>query len=180
MPDGPGGPDASIVRLRPNDTPQLFARLARRVLAVSPAPDAPASAFTPFTAAPDALVGSATVGKSGEPRAGWYDVVRARRWWCASTLESPSVGEPSGDALRPPDEPDPEPAGLLNASDVDARELPGASCSEASAVVAMPLEGPPANGSRAVDRREETERREAREPERNGSGTAMLCGVVTV
>jgi hypothetical protein len=83
----------------------------------------------------------------------------------------PSVGEPSGDALKLSD------GGLWTESE-DVTE-PGVRCSEASAVVGAPLASPdvPANGRRALENRDEEDIRDAREPGRSGSGAVALCGV---
>lgn len=112
------------------------------------------------------MPGSPRDAASGELRTGWYDdTVRLRRW-CGSMPTRPSVGEPSGERLSDADR------GLL-ADDGDA-ESP---CSVASAVVATAfalLPDVPANGMRPAEKREDVDRRDAREPGRRGRGTGAV------
>lgn len=178
--------------MRPNETPQLLARLASRLLAVAPIP-APAPVPVASGLDADALVvgvDSPTVELRAVGR--WYDVVR-RRCVCDSRWLIPIVGEPSGDgmlellrapgiptatvSLEPEPEPDPEPVPEVGV--VDSVEM---ACSEMAVVgiaFAVAADGTPPKGIRAVEKRDEVDPREARDPGRRGEGSDgawMLAG----
>ena len=92
--------DSSALFLRPNDTPQLLARLASRLLALAPIPTpVPVASGLDGEAVTVAMgAGSPTVEWRALGR--WYDVVRRRcTCVCESRLATPIVGEPSGEGM---------------------------------------------------------------------------------
>ena len=196
-PPPPSLSTSSALFLRPNDTPQLLARLASRLLALAPIPTpVPVASGLDGDAVTVAMgAGSPTVEWRALGR--WYDVVRRRcTCVCESRLATPIVGEPSGEGmfelLRAPGmppvpmpiatvslEPEPDPEPVAEDGVVDSLDI---ACSE-MAVVGMAFvvaaDGTPPKGIRAAEKRDEDEPREARDPGRRGEGregTWMLTG----
>lgn len=149
----------SALRRRLNDTPQLLANIASALVAVGRA-----AAVTE-----SARVGVATVlfAASGDVRGTWYDVVRRRfisTFDMSSEIESSGLGDaaPSNGGLS------------MNGSVIDGRSE-SAVVGDAFAVVAPDDATEPGNGGRVAGKRDEKERREAREPGRSGEGRFGAC-----
>jgi hypothetical protein len=139
--------------LRPN--PQLLAKLASALVAFVPVP-VPVPVPAPRAGGDPA---------SGDGRGTWYDDVR-RRWCCSTWFVIPSMIDSSGEGDGEGDGWTPAPPAAISC----------AGCSEiASAVVAAALaalaDAPKLSvGIRALEKRDDVELRDAREPGRSGDG----------
>ena len=148
---------SSTFFLRPQDMPQLSARLRSVPLAETVGRDARAAVAVLVLVASDEVL-----MERGEFRGAWYDIVRRR--CCATTFDMPSKSPSSGEGVDWLGEGD-EATGALS-----VRAVVGAALGTLA-----PDDGEPKVGRRGLENLEALDNRDAREPGRMGEACDDIC-----